>query len=388
MATNPTTTSSPRSVVRGASVTFEEVFAEVDGTPLAPIAADAYPSVSVVAPDQTILATGVALHLGDGRYRFQWYVPVDADLSSPDRPWRIEWLMVVTQNRQINRQAAFEITDTIEGDPTERAYTYITMLGSPERLIARFYTEQEEIQVDVTDYRGTVLESYAKVDLTVRHEKGTVAYYVDTSNAEGSGVFNVVWRSRQTAVSPQQITVQQLRVPELTFWTFQPSLRMFLDKIQKKVGMVQAYSDSDLYEYTLRGMGMVNQYNPVTTWSLNGFPPGMGFEEFMLLAACWWGLNAQYLSEGELAFSFSGQSVTLDVDRTGTYESAMSRIKEHLDTFLPKAKSTWLRRSSTGVSAGRPYNFGLNNTVQRVMTQSGSANNTNFNGVFINLGLM
>jgi hypothetical protein len=278
--------------------------------------------------------------------------------------------------------------DTVEGDPTERAYTYITLLGSKERLIARFLTEQDEISAVLTNSAGTILESYLQRDMTVVHEQGTVAYYVDTSVAEGTGIFNVIWSSRQTPTSPVQRTIQQLRVPEAFFWTFQPSLRMLLDKVQKKVGMVQAYSDADLYEYSLRGMGMVNQYNPVTAWGLNAFPTNMGFEEFIVLASAWWGLNAQYLSEGELAFNFGGQSVTLDIDRTGYYESALSRIKDHLDATLSKAKSTWMRRQSTGAIMARPYNFGLNNSVFRVSNTTGSSPNGNFLALFNNLGLI
>jgi hypothetical protein len=388
MATNPSTTSSPRKIVRGSSVTFEELFIEADGTPIPPLDPLAHPSVSIVSPDQTILATGVASALGDGRYRFQWFAPADADLSSPDRPWRIDWLIVVNNNRQIQRSASFEVSDTIEGDPTERAYTYLTLFGESERLISRFFTEQDEISVTIRDQLNNVLESYDKSQLTVVHEQGTVAYYVDTTPAEGVGIFNVVWRSRQTPVSPHQTTVQQLRVPELHFWTFQPSLRMFLDKIQKKVGMVQAYSDSDLYEYMQRGMGTVNAYNPATSWNMSAFPVSMGFEEFILLAAAWWGLQAQYLSEGELAFDYSGQSTTLTVDRTGTYESAISRIKEHMDTHLPKLKSTWMRRQSTGIYAGRPYNWGLSNSVVRVSTTNGAQQNRGYSQLFVNLGLI
>ena len=388
MAENPTRTSSPRQVVRGASVTFEELFVEPDGTPIPSDDGSRYPAVSIVAPDQTVMATGVASSLGDGRFRYQWFAPADADLSSPDVPWRINWTFVTPTQRQIERESNFHLLDTVEGDSTERSYTYITMLGAPERLIARYFTEQDEVMVVLTDSNMNVLETYSGPSITTVHEGGTVVYYVDTTPAESSGIYNVIWQTRQTRISPKQLTVQQLRVPEPLFWTFQPALRMLLDKMQKKTGQIQSYSDSDLYEYSLRGVGLVNQYNPVTSWSLSAFPTSMGFEEFILMASAWWGLNAQYLAEGETMFSFSGQSVTLDVDRTSVYESAMARLKEHIDSQLSKAKTTWMRRQSPGVNMGRPFNFGLANSVVRVSQSTGAGVGPSLMSVFGNLGLV
>jgi hypothetical protein len=72
MANNPTGKSAPKSVVRGSSVTFEEVFFETDGTPIPMADASAYPAVSIVAPDQTIISTGVATVVQPGHYRFPW----------------------------------------------------------------------------------------------------------------------------------------------------------------------------------------------------------------------------------------------------------------------------------------------------------------------------
>ena len=107
---------------------------------------------------------------------------------------------------------------------------------------------------------------------------------------------------------------------------------------------------------------------------------------FLIAAAAWWGLQAQYLSEGELSFSFSGQTVTLDVDRTGIYESAMSRLKDYLDSELEKTKRNALRRVSVGAIATRPYDFGLTSLVTRVQTVNGG--NSQVLPLFSRLGLV
>lgn len=397
MAENPVArTSAPRQVVRGAQTAFDELFLEPDGTPIPPLDPTAYPMYSVVMPDGTTLISGTATNLGEGRYRASVFVPADALLTSPDQQWRIQWTLITPTNRVVQRSYGFQVIDTVEGDPTERAQTYLTMVGDSERLIARFFTEQDFISVEIRP-SGNPLCTVFKVEgpagvspggLQVVHEKGTVAYYVDTTPAEQPGLYQVIWRSRQTPVSPNQTTVQALRVAEPIFWSFEPSLRMLLDKYQKRAGLIYSYSSADLYEYMTRGVGIVNGTPPVPTqWSLGGYPHNMGFEEYFLLAAGWWGLQAQYLAEGESAFDFGGSATTLSVDRTGMYESALSRMKEYLDANLPKAKSNWMRAQSNGVFMGRPYNFSLSNTVFRVDESAGNQPGTAFMNLFSRLGL-
>jgi hypothetical protein len=129
-----------------------------------------------------------------------------------------------------------------------------------------------------------------------------------------------------------------------------------------------------MYEYMTRGVEYVNSANPITSWSLLNFPQAFGFTNFLLMASAWWGLNAQYLSEGELAFQFGGQTVNLDVDRTAYYADAMGRLKDYLDNELSKTKSNALRRVSVGAIATRPYDFGLQSLVTRVQTVQGGSN--------------
>lgn len=393
MAENPSVAqAAPRQVVRGAQTSFDEVWLEPDGTPIPMLDAAAYPAYQVYAPDGTTLTTGTAMHLGDGRYRASVFLPADAQLTSPDQQWRVNWVVVTPTNRVLERSYGFQVVDNVEGDPTERAYTYLTMLTKTERLIARFFTEQDFVSVEIRDTFGCVVEGPFTAGpgsaLQMVRERGTVAYYLDTTPADQAGLYQVVWTSRQTAVSPQVTTVQALRVAEQTFWGFAPSLRMLIDKVQKRSGLVYAYSDSDLYEYMVRGWGMVNGMPPIATqWSMGGYPMNMGFEEFALLAAGFWGLQAQYLAEGESMFNFSGASTTLDVDRTGVYDAAMSRMRDYLTENLPKAKTNWIRSQSTGVTTVRPYNFSLSNTVFRVDTGFGSVSGSAFMNLMSNIGL-
>jgi len=360
---------SPQKVVRGTPVVFEQLFVESDGTPIVPLDPIAYPSVSIVSPTEEVLQSGVALNAGAGRWRFTWFVPADLELMGPDNPWRIDWLLVTNGGRQISRQSNFIVIDNIEATPEERAYTNLTYLGNSERAVIKFKNEQESIQVQLIDRGNNALNMTPGIQ-TVQSD-GFYTYYVDTPALTMAGCYLVVWTSRQTVLSQATTMVQQIRVPDMMFWWTQPSLRMLIDKVQKKIGHVQSYSDSDLYEYLVRGAEYVNAVNPITGWTLTNWPTTYGMTNFLLLAAAWWGLNAQYLSEAELAFQFSGQTVTLDVDRTGYYADAMGRLKEYLDAQLQQTKRNMLRKVSVGSIATRPYDFGLQSLVARVQTVNG-----------------
>lgn len=189
---------------------------------------------------------------------------------------------------------------------------------------------------------------------------GWYIYYVDTPAWTATGDYLASWTTRQTQLSPTQVVVQKLRVPPIEFWMHQSSLRMLIDKVQKKAGSVYAYSDSDMYEYMLRGADVINQTNPVSHWAMPMVANISPLFTYWIIASAWYGLRAQYLT-GEIDFSFSGQTVTLDNDnRSAIYESSIASFNDFLNnstTTLQQTKKNLLRQSHTGVSGIRPISW-------------------------------
>lgn len=363
---------SPQKVVRGTPTVFEQLFVDDSGSAILPLDPSAYPSVSIVSPSEEVIQSGVAISLGDGRWRFTWFVPADAEILGPDSPWRIDWLVVTSSGRQVERQTNFMVIDNIEATPDERAYTNLTYKGNSERALIKFKNAQEMVNITIIDPSKT--ETNLSSTIQTIQSDGFYNYFVDTPPLEAAGCYLVVWNTRQTSVSPVTTMVQQIRVPEMNFWFIQPSLRMLMDKIQKKSGHVQSYSDSDLYEYILRGTEYINAVNPITGWTFVNWPSSYGMGNFLLMASAWWGLNAQYLSEAEASFNFSGQTVTLQVDRTAAYEAAMTRLQTYLDKELQHTKRNMLRRVSVGAISTRPYDFGLQSLVTKIQSVNGGQN--------------
>jgi len=84
-------------------------------------------------------------------------------------------------------------------------------------------------------------------------------------------------------------------------------------------------------------------------------------------------LNHAFIANGFVVHN-SGQTVTLQVDRTAHYEAAMTRLQAYLDKELQHTKRNMLRRVSVGAISTRPYDFGLQSLVTKVQTVNGGQN--------------
>ncbi len=79
----------------------------------------------------------------------------------------------------------------------------------------------------------------------------------------------------------------------------------------------------------------------------------------------WWiqcaeleALRSQFIAEGEKAFNFAGQAISLDVDRTGYYDSAASAIQGRIDNELKSFKQNLIKKGIT-TGDGNLDNIGL-----------------------------
>lgn len=118
------------------------------------------------------------------------------------------------------------------------------------------------------------------------------------------------------------------------------------------------YTDLDIAGYLGQGAQYLNSIKPVlTNWSPNTVPNE--FSLSLVYAAAYTALTAQYLAEGSAAFDFSGQAVSLSVDRTQFIEATLQRFKDYLDSQVPTLKRMWVRSGGSGGGQGiLGINFG------------------------------
>jgi hypothetical protein len=340
-------------IARGTSYPFEATFVDQDGEGLVPDDPASTPQVQVKDPEGNILKTGLGKPVSFRDYVFEWFCPTEADLNVPERKYSVEWFFNVLGGSTRTHSDDFDVIDRVEPSPEEKQQTYISLPGKSERLF--FRTEQDPIvsqgsvELDIYGPSNTLIASVNEVTkdseklkpddpnrlIGVMEVDGEYVYYYDT-DALTEGEYLASWGLRMTAVSNKEYEQQLLRVPHLNFWRINPSLRMVIDKLKKKIGWVQSYSDSDILEYLYRGLGTVNAVKPNTNWSFGTIPTvadaSSGIADAILLAATMHALTAQQILEIELSFNHSGQTVTLDYSHD--YGSVLSNINDMFNKFV------------------------------------------------------
>lgn len=97
------------------------------------------------------------------------------------------------------------------------------------------------------------------------------------------------------------------------------------------------YTQTDLIQYLNRGLALFNSFPPHTTNFTGTNMQGIIMDAWLQCSA-YYALGAQLQAEGALAFDFSGQSVSLNVDRTPAIESALGRVESALDQNVKPLK--------------------------------------------------
>lgn len=384
-------------LTRGETHVFRNAFFADDSlsVPLVPIDASRYPSFQIVDINGLIVSSGLATLDGQaGHYRVEFQVPCDAPISNDDRRWRLEWLMIDQTNRQIEKTTEFDVRDVEVTATPVRDIKMLAMCNQPLRLFVRELHRPYSIVMTLSDTGGNSLidgevvypGSAGDTRLTEVVENETYVYYYDVpANVLSAGAtYQAVWQIRPSASSIAQHAFQIIEVPPTLALQYFPALRMCIDKYQKRRQLLQAYQDSDIYEYLKRGLQLVNGWHPVTSFQMTTIPDPL--VPFWLMAGQLWGLNAQFLLETDLQFSFSGQTVTLDYDHTGNIDTAISRATEFIREGLGPAKTAIYRRQAgVGSVAGRPYRYsGLHNFVYPISRMS----STDFMTLLTNYGLL
>lgn len=134
------------------------------------------------------------------------------------------------------------------------------------------------------------------------------------------------------------------------------------------------YTDGDLIHYLERGLYLFNTVGQPTFF--NGLNmQGILFDAWVN-CSCYYALSAQILAEGSLSFDFSGQGVSLNVDRTPQLDAALGRVESYInERVVPLKKQLFKSGTTSGDgSQGRtgidnPTNVGVLNMINAPTTR-------------------
>lgn len=158
--------------------------------------------------------------------------------------------------------------------------------------------------------------------------------------------FIVEYRARGAAV-PKTFTFK--------VWAVTPSILVAASQLEDFINKARAknvipeldYTQADLIQYLHRGLALFNSYPPQLTTFTGMNMQGMILDGWLQCAA-YYALCAQLQAEGQMAFDFSGQAVSLNVDRTPSIESALGRI----EAALERIRGTKQLLAKNGINSG------------------------------------
>jgi len=286
--------------------------------PLEPSDPSKYPSYSICNPDGIVVDTGVTTLVGAGDYKVSYYIPLDAKLTNDSQKYTIQYTLLTNTNRQIQKEDVFSVCDKTIANEDDREIIGIGIENKPVRISNRFPFQPEELKLEVYQSSAPNREDCALVtEIDKDHISGPViegdsfGYYVDVPIAK-KGDYTALWSIRETVLSEEQHEFKQLRIVEKGMLKHISSLRILIDRFQKRLGAPNAYQDSDLVEFLHKGLQLINSWYPPNVpmiFSICNMP--QAYDVFLMIASGWYGLQSQYLLETDLSFSFCVDEDTL-----------------------------------------------------------------------------
>jgi hypothetical protein len=165
-------------------------------------------------------------------------------------------------------------------------------------------------------------------------------------------------------------------------WAVTPQILLEMSELEDQLNKAKVentipqlrYTTADLIGYLERGLYLFNMiYMPT---AFNGLNMQGLLQDAHLICSMYYALSAQILAEGSLSFDFSGQGISLNVDRTPALESALGRIETLIDQRVVPLKKQLIVNGVTGGdgSAGNssilnPYNKGTLGVINAPTTR-------------------
>lgn len=310
----------------------------LDDSGLALVPDPGYPKVYVRDNERNVVSLSVAVpdSLSVGRWSATVSMPEIG--VSEDTPFQLVWVMRSDGSKNTD-------TDVLMVRPAYEARSSdIVLLNETEFDLA--------LNVDPSAFTGATVKLYAD-------NVEVASIEVDESMIRRTATKVILLLSIDT---PPSLTSRLLHVrlknsrTTLTFklWHITPQIALTMSHVMDRINKARLsnvipeleYTDGDLLSYIENGLNLFNTIGYVT--SFNG--TNMHGPLFTAHVDCsvYYALCAQLMAEGQLAFDFGGQGVSLNVDRTPQIEGAIGRIESSLSERILPLKKQLTRQGLIG----------------------------------------
>jgi hypothetical protein len=398
----------------GQTAEFNFAVLDSNGNAIELLDASLYPAFAIVDPTGTQVQTGVATQVGPaGNYQISWTIPLQSVISNDLQAWQVEVNGLTKRRNQFYQTFDFNVVDKQVTSSGKKEIVDVCLYGKSYRAFWRGDYVPDELTLECyltaepeNTYKAPIPVAIDKSAMTQSVDGDSIVYYYDITPTmffpnygspppdhvvgwrpeHHGGMFDhqysIVWTVRESPTSPEEIEYQQLRILPRKAFDKVTGVRFMVDRFQHRFGTAMYISDGDIVESLVRGLGSFNQWFPYSSYTADQIPPE--FDTFWIMLSSIWMLQSQRMLVGQLNFSFSGQSVTLDYDQTSVIDSTIQGLTEWLNTYMTPAKTMLFRRQSLGgIAAVRPLRLaaGMYNRVYKV-------DSTGPNGGMANPGLL
>ena len=262
----------------------------------------------------------------------------------------------------INSQYQVRLTLTIPGQPDQYMYTQITIL--PLEQIDQGATDVVELKGNILTIQLVlpVLVPYVTANLyyentqinnappTVFGPTQTSDGYVWTINLDTSTAltpaglvpYNFIWIYGQGAGLPNDSQASAIYIVTPSMQQALKDMILTVNKARTSIGDKPTYSTSEALSYLRNGMDAFNAFGIPTIFDMTNATGPVRF--YWLKWSSVEALRAQYMFEGESAFDFQGQAISLSVERTQYYEGLASSIENQIQSPCTQLKNNLGKR--------------------------------------------
>lgn len=364
--------------VEGSTLSIVEVFLDEHDSPVLPSNTSPGPEVRLYDTDKAVIAERIAVPDSQepGAWRVDIPIPrmglsdtanlkcvwrfrgqdgdmhkathsIRVDPQNEDRPGDV--IVIVGRDMYVDVVLPFEFTPPrpkIEADVVNGLPAYPSETGD-SLFFSMYRNNQPLFESMAYNDQGVQLERYSTKTVA------KIPAVVGTAKVEP--ILLLVEHRRKGALIP---TVYTFKV-----WPITPQVLLAANEMEAFINKARInnvipeldYTTGDLLEYLHRGLNMYNALPPQLT-AFNGTNMQGIVLEGWLQCSSYYALGAQLQAEGALAFDFSGQSVSLNVDRSPSIEAALGRIEGLIESQIKPTKKLLVKagiNSGDGSQGGR-----------------------------------
>ena len=339
-----------RSVYLGETVNATASFFE-DGVLIEPTDSNLSPTYLVKDSNDGIVAFGIGTINVDNLYHCSFNISVNSPISTDEKKYTIEWdLTAKTTGKLYKASEYFDVVHPSYNVMNEKEQQKLALRVVPTVLSLPLPSVPSQISFTLYDQNQNVITFTGNTPTSVGKYDGYFIYNVTIPANTFNDRWDYIGVFTYTINNSQETFVQVIHCADMWAMSKVSDMRMYLDKVMKDMDLYTGYRDSDLYFHLKSGLEMLNMVFPTTSWTWTDFQNTLNYANYALIGyACYSALRSQYLAEGDSAFDYSGQPVSLTVDRTGFIEAEIGRFESWVDNVIkPWKKDTTRKMRNVG----------------------------------------